>query len=100
MSGAETYVRALLWVHKQQPYDPAELIVRLAKPSRWPSARFDEIDVDRGARAITQDRDYFDEVYDDAIRTLNRAEVAGSLRPLCDAFDVVRPVSSREGDGA
>lgn len=99
MSGAETYVRALLWVHKQQPYDPAELIVRLAKPSRWPSARFAEGDVDRAARAITQDRHYFDEVYDDAVRTINRAQVLGSQRPLTEALLAVRPpVSSREGE--
>ena len=52
MTSISRYVEALLWMDRESPIDDAEFIVRLARPSRWPAARFGPDDVDRAAGAI------------------------------------------------
>lgn len=73
MSATDT-MRALLWMRSNDAgYDPAEFIVRAARPSRWPSARFGRDDVDRAARAIRADEHYLNDVAHDAMLTCGRA---------------------------
>lgn len=73
------YVEALLWMDRESPIDDAEFVVRLARPSRWPVARFGPDDVDRAARAIRHDPGYLRDVSLDAEATARRAGV-GVLR--------------------
>lgn len=75
MSGPETTVRALLWLDEQMPMDDAELIVRMARPTRWPVARFAPSDVERAARAIRSDPHYREEIMRDAATTVGRARL-------------------------
>ena len=72
---AESEVRALLWLDAQMPMDDAELIVRMARASRWPGVRFNTADVDRASRAIQYDRGYRKTVVVDALQTVSRAGI-------------------------
>lgn len=67
------YVEALLWMDRESPIAAAELVVRLARPTRWPSARFGPDDVARAARAIERDPQYLRDVAHDAQCTARRA---------------------------
>lgn len=78
MSGPESTVRALLWLDAQMPMDDAELIVRMARPTRWPVARFAPSDVERAARAIRSDPGYREEIVRDAATTVGRARLGRS----------------------
>ena len=74
MSTATDTMRALLWMRSNDPnYDPAEFIVRAARPTRWCGARFNPADVERAAKAIRNDANYRGEVTADALRTADRA---------------------------
>lgn len=72
----DRYMAALVWLHRNDPqFDDAEFIVRAARPSRWPGARFEPSDVDRAARAIASDPGYLNEVARDAKVTARTARV-------------------------
>lgn len=75
MSGAESTVRALLWIDQQEPMDDAEMIVRLARPTRWPRARFAPSDVARASKAVRSDPGYRAQIVKCASDTVGRAGI-------------------------
>ena len=75
MTSISRYVEALLWMDRESPIDDAEFVVRLARPSRWPAARFGPADVDRAARSIRHDHYYLRDVVHDAEVTARGAGV-------------------------
>ena len=87
MSTTDT-MRALLWMSVNDPnHDPAEFIVRAARPTRWCGARFNPADVERAAAAIRSDTGHRAEVVRDALRSADRAGVR--YEPLLAAENAV-----------
>lgn len=76
----DRYVEALLWMDRERPIDDAELVVRLARPTRWAGARFSPSDVERASRAIARDPHYLREVAHDAEATVRSAGGVGLRR--------------------